>query len=103
MQEPEVSSSQDQEPHRSRDGWNGAAVGQQQDQLQLEEESQALQQALLQRSQQTHSLERQMQEIAMLTQMFSTQVLKQAEQIEVLYEQVGHAPWALECVRVVPI
>ena len=103
MQEPEVISSQDQQPHSSGNGWNGAAVGQQQDQLQLEEESQALQQALLQRSQQTHSLERQMQEIAMLTQMFSTQVLKQAEQIELLYEQVGCAPWALNSVRVVPI
>ena len=92
MQEPEVNSLQDQEPHKSGDGWDNAAVGQQQDQLQLEEESQALQQALLQRSQQTHSLERQMQEIAMLTQMFSTQVLKQAEQIELLYEQVGACP-----------
>ncbi len=92
MQEPEVISLQDQESQRRGDGRNGAAVGQQLDQLQLEEESQALQQALLQRSQQTHSLERQMQEIAMLTQMFSTQVLKQAEQIELLYEQVGYAP-----------
>ena len=101
MQEPDVNSSQDQEPHRSRDGSNSAAVGQQQDQLQLEEESQALQHALLQRSQQTHSLERQMVEIAMLTQMFSTQVLKQAEQIELLYEQVSYAP-SPGSVRVVP-
>eukprot|EP00891_Asterochloris_glomerata_P009789 jgi/Astpho2/9789/Aster-03762 len=87
VQEPEVISLQDQESQRRGDGRNGAAVGQQLDQLQLEEESQALQQALLQRSQQTHSLEQQMQEIAMLTHMFGTQVLKQAEQIELLYEQ----------------
>ena len=55
----------------------------------LEEENTALVKELSSLNQSVRSIESTMRELAQLSQMFSAQVMHQAEQIEQLYSQVG--------------
>lgn len=58
----------------------------------LEQENRALVSELSSLNQSARSIEGTMRELAQLSQMFSAQVMHQAEQIEQLYQQVGLTP-----------
>ena len=57
----------------------------------LEEENRALVSELSSLNRSARGIESTMRELAQLSQMFSAQVMNQAEQIEQLYQEVGHA------------
>ena len=58
----------------------------------LEEENRALVSELSSLNQSARGIESTMRELAQLSQMFSAQVMHQAEQIEQLYQQVNCSP-----------
>ena len=74
------------EPGQQSQAW--AQLPQEQQQA-LEAENQALVNELSSLNQSARGIESTMRELAQLSQMFSAQVMHQAEQIEQLYQQVG--------------